>query len=84
VVSLGSASSTLWVTVLPAGISRRLPDGELLHVYLSRGIVEVETIGRLQPGDSLRLSDSAQLRLSALTEVEVLVWEMAGDEGERR
>jgi hypothetical protein len=48
-----------------------LPDGELLHVYLSRGIVEVETIGRLQPGDSLRLSGVAQLRLSALTEAEV-------------
>jgi quercetin 2,3-dioxygenase len=84
VVSLGSASSTLWVTVLPAGTSRRLPDGDLLHVYLSRGIVEVETIGRLEPGDSLRLSGSAQLRLSAITEAEVLVWEMASEDGNRR
>ena len=56
VVSLGSASSTLWVSVLPTGISRRLPDGDLLHVYLARGVVDVDTIGRLEPGDSLRLS----------------------------
>jgi quercetin 2,3-dioxygenase len=84
VVSLGSASSTLWVTVLPAASSRRLPDGDLLHVYLSRGNVEVETIGRLEPGDSLRLSGSAQLRLSAITEAEVLVWEMASEDGNRR
>ena len=84
VVSLGSATSTLWVAVLPAGTSRSLPDGDLLHVYLSRGIVEVETIGRLEPGDSLRLSGSAQLRLSALTEAEVLVWEMASEDGNRR
>jgi redox-sensitive bicupin YhaK (pirin superfamily) len=85
VVSLGSASSTLWVSVLPTGISRRLPDGDLLHVYLARGLVDVDTIGRLEPGDSLRLSGgAAQLRLSARAEAEVLVWEMAREEGIRR
>jgi quercetin 2,3-dioxygenase len=85
VVSLGSASSTLWVSVLPTGISRRLPDGDLLHVYLARGLVDVDTIGRLEPGDSLRLSGgAAQLRLSAPAEAEVLVWEMAREEGIRR
>ena len=85
VVSLGSASSTLWVSVLPTGISRRLPDGDLLHVYLVRGLVDVDTIGRLEPGDSLRLSGgAAQLRLSAREEAEVLVWEMAREEGNRR
>jgi quercetin 2,3-dioxygenase len=84
VVNLGSASSTLWVTVLPAGMSRKLPDGYLLHVYLARGVVDVERIGRLEPGDSLRLSGSAQLRLSARAEAEVLVWEMARKEGNRR
>jgi quercetin 2,3-dioxygenase len=83
-VSLGSASSTLWVTVLPTGTSRRLPDGDLLHVYLARGIVDVDTIGRLELGDSLRLSGPAQLRLSARVEAEVLVWEMARKEGNRR
>jgi hypothetical protein len=84
VVSLGSASSTLWVTVLPAGPSRRLPDGDLLHVYLARGVVDMERVGRLEAGDSVRLSGSAQLRLSALAEAEVLVWEMAGEDGNRR
>jgi quercetin 2,3-dioxygenase len=85
VVSLGSASSTLSVSVLPTGISRRLPDGDLLHVYLARGLVDVDTIGRLGPGDSLRLSGgAAQLRLSAPAEAEVLVWEMAREEGIRR
>jgi hypothetical protein len=84
VVSLGSASSTLWVTVLPTGTSRSLPGADLLHVYLARGLVDVDTIGRLEPGDSLRLSGSAQLRLSAYAEAEVLVWEMAREGGNRR
>jgi len=81
VVTLGSAGSTLWVSVLPAGTSRTLPAGDLLHVYLARGVVEVETIGRLEPGDSLRLSGSAQLRLSAASEAEVLVWQMDRERG---
>ncbi len=84
VVSLGSAGSTLWVSVLPAGASSRLPQGDLLHVYLARGVVEVETIGRLEPGDSLRLSGSAQLGLAAREEAEVLVWEMALELGDAR
>ena len=83
-VSLGSASSTLWVTVLPTGISRLLPDGDRLHVYLARGVVDVEAIGRLEPGDSIRLSGLAQLELSAGAEAELLVWQMDRDGGEVR
>jgi quercetin 2,3-dioxygenase len=82
VVSLGSARSTLWVSVLPAATSRKLPDGDLLHVYLARGVVDVEAIGRLEAGDSLRLSESAQLSLFALAEAEVLVWQMDREQGE--
>jgi redox-sensitive bicupin YhaK (pirin superfamily) len=58
VVSLGSTGSTLWASVLPRGTSRNLPDGDLLHVYLTRGVLDVETIGLLESGDSLRLSGS--------------------------
>ena len=84
VVSLGGASSTLWVSVLPTGISRRLPYGDLLHVYLAGGIVDVETIGRLVAGDSLRLFGSAQLEVSARAEAELLVWQMHRERGELR
>jgi quercetin 2,3-dioxygenase len=84
VVNLGSASSTLWVSVLPTGISRRLPYGDLLHVYLAGGIVDVETIGRLVAGDSLRLFGSAQLEVSAGAEAELLVWQMDRERGELR
>ena len=76
VVSLGSAGSTLWVSVLPTGTSRRLPDGDRLHVYLARGVVDIEAIGRLEAGDSLRVSGSSQLRLAARAEAELLVWQL--------
>jgi quercetin 2,3-dioxygenase len=81
VVSLGSAGSTLWISVLALGATRTLPAGDLLHVYLARGVVDVETIGRLEAGDSLRLSESAQLRLTAQAEAELLVWQMDRDVG---
>jgi quercetin 2,3-dioxygenase len=84
VVSIGSAGSTLWVSVLPAGTSRLLPRGDLLHIYLARGAVDVETVGQVEQGDSLRLAGSAQLRLSAPLEAEVLVWEMGHEQGDAR
>jgi redox-sensitive bicupin YhaK (pirin superfamily) len=84
VVSLGSAGSTLWVSILPAETSGRLPRGDQLHVYVARGVVDVEAIGRLEHGDSLRLSGSAQLSLTAREETQVLVWEMALELGDTR
>jgi hypothetical protein len=55
-----------------------------LHVYVARGVSDVETIGRLEHGDSLRLSGSAQLSLTAREETEVLAWEMALEVGDSR
>jgi redox-sensitive bicupin YhaK (pirin superfamily) len=82
VVSLGSAGSTLWASVLPTGTSRILPGGDLLHAYLARGVVDIEAIGQLETGDSLQVSGSSQLRLAALTEAEVLVWQMDRQQGD--
>lgn len=81
VVRMGSAASTLWGSVLPAGTSRLLPEGELVHVYLARGVLNAEAIGPLEAGDSLRLSGHTQLRLTARVEAEVLVWQMDRGEG---
>jgi redox-sensitive bicupin YhaK (pirin superfamily) len=76
-VTLGSAGSTLWVTVLPPGARRTLPVGPLAHLYLARGVVRVEGLGRLVVGDSLRITGDAALAVTAEAEAEVLVWTMA-------
>ena len=39
-------------------------------------------IGRLEQGDSLRVSGLAQLKLSAYAEAEVLVWQMDSEHGD--
>jgi redox-sensitive bicupin YhaK (pirin superfamily) len=73
-VTLGSAGSTLWVTVLATGAARLLPVGALAHLFVLRGSVDLEAVGTLEAGDSLRVSGEAALRATARTEAEVLVW----------
>jgi redox-sensitive bicupin YhaK (pirin superfamily) len=75
---LNRADSTLWVTVLAPEASRTLPAAPLVHLFVARGVVEVETVGDLAAGDALRISDSDALRVTGRTEAELLAWSMAG------
>jgi len=75
-VTLGSARSTLWVTVLGAGVRRELPTGPLAHLYVARGALEAESVGPLAAGDSLAITGDAALAVTGRTEAEVLVWTM--------
>jgi redox-sensitive bicupin YhaK (pirin superfamily) len=76
-VSLGSAGSTLWVTVLDAGVRRELPTGPLAHLYLARGEVDVESVGPMAAGDALELTGEAALGVTGHVEAELLLWTMA-------
>jgi redox-sensitive bicupin YhaK (pirin superfamily) len=76
-VSLGSAGSTLWVTVLGAGVRRELPTGPLAHLYVARGEVDVESVGPMAAGDALELTGEAALDVTARAEAELLLWTMA-------
>ncbi|SDS85798.1 hypothetical protein SAMN04488543_2526 [Friedmanniella luteola] len=76
-VTVASAGSTLWVTVLAPGTSRVLPAGPLAHLFVLRGSLDLEVVGALEAGDALRVSGEAALRATAVTEAEVLVWTFA-------
>ncbi len=73
-VGIGVEAATLWVTTAVAGGRRRLPAAPRAHLYVARGEVDVEVAGRLGPGDAARISGSAQLALTAVTDTELLVW----------
>ena len=80
-VHLGSRGSTLWVTVLASGVRRVLPAGPLAHFYLARGAVELEGVGPLVAGDSVRLTGEAALGVTGRVapdheDAEVLLWTM--------
>jgi redox-sensitive bicupin YhaK (pirin superfamily) len=77
VISLGSAGSTMWVTQLARGVTRILPEDDHVHLYVAGGGVELETVGKLEAGDSVRLSGRAPLKISGTSSAEILVWTMA-------
>lgn len=76
-ISLGSKGSTLWVSRLGPGETRILPAGPYVHLYLAVGEVDLEEVGVLKAGDSVRLVDAGGLRLTGVAEAEVLVWDLA-------
>lgn len=53
-----------------------VPSGAYLHVFVTRGAVDLEGAGRLEQGDAARLTDGGQ-RVTALTDAEILIWEMS-------
>lgn len=61
---------------LPAAGAVHVPAGAYLHVFVTRGAVELEGAGRLDQGDAARLTEGGQ-RITALTDAEILIWEMS-------
>jgi len=54
----------------------QVPDAPYLHVFVARGAVTVEGVGRLDEGDAARFAGSGGQRVSADETAEVLIWEM--------
>jgi len=77
VISIGRAGSAMWVTRLAPGVARMLPEDDHLHVYVGAGGVQLEGVGELETGDSVRISGRAPLKISGRSTAEILVWTMA-------
>ena len=75
-VSLGARDCTLWATVLAPDVTRLLPAAAYAHLYLARGELQLETVGLLAAGDSVRLTGEAALSATASSEAELLVWQL--------
>jgi redox-sensitive bicupin YhaK (pirin superfamily) len=65
----------LHVRRLGAGERTAVPDGQHVYVHVVRGEVRLDG-ERLGPGDAARVTDAEDLEAVALTDAELLVWEM--------
>lgn len=74
-VTLHNRDATLYGARLQPGDAVELPSARYVHVFVARGSVTLEGSGPLAEGDAARLTDSGG-RISAVTEAEILVWEM--------
>jgi quercetin 2,3-dioxygenase len=69
------AGAMLHVRRLGAGERTAVPDGQHVYVHVVRGDVRLDG-ERLGPGDAARVTDAEDLEAVALTDAELLVWEM--------
>ncbi len=76
-IGIQQKDAALHAARLQPGHHVELPDARFVHLYVARGVVDIEGVGALDAGDSLRLTDGGGMRVRARTAAEVLVWEMA-------
>jgi redox-sensitive bicupin YhaK (pirin superfamily) len=69
------AGAMLHVRRLRPGERTAVPDGAYVYVHVVRGEVRLDG-DQLTPGDAARITDAKDLEAEALTEAELLMWEM--------
>jgi quercetin 2,3-dioxygenase len=68
--------AALHASRLEVGSSVVLPDAPFLHLFVPRGMVELEGAGVLGAGDAVRFTGVGGQRVTAIEPAEILVWEM--------
>ncbi len=75
-IRIANRSAALHVARLQPGESVELPDAPFLHLFVPRGVVDLEGAGALAPGDAVRFTGTGGQRVTASEPAEILVWEM--------
>jgi hypothetical protein len=74
---LRQREATLWAGRLSPQSEIELPDAPFLHLFVTRGAVELEGAGAISQGDAARLRSAGARRVTGAEEgSEVLAWEM--------
>ena len=78
-ISIRQRDVVLWAGRLRPGESAQVPDARFVHLFVGKGSVNLEEVGILEAGDSVRLTAAGRLQLiaDATKGAEVLIWEMA-------
>jgi hypothetical protein len=61
---------------LAAGQAVIVPDAPFVHVFVTRGQIQLEGAGPLATGDAVRLTGVGGPTITAVDDAEVLIWEM--------
>jgi quercetin 2,3-dioxygenase len=75
-IRIRNRSAAFHVARLESGETVAVPDAPFAHVYLARGLLDLEAEGLLEAGDAARLTAAGERRLTAVEPSEVLIWEM--------
>ncbi len=75
-IRIANRHAALHAARLQADASVTVPDAPWVHLFVARGMVDLEGAGVLNEGDAVRLSGVGGQRLTAVEDAEVLIWEM--------
>ena len=75
-IRIRNRSAGLHAGRLRSGDAVIVPDAPFVHLFVARGVVDLEGSGRLHEGDAVRFTGGAGHALTAVDDAEVLVWEM--------
>jgi redox-sensitive bicupin YhaK (pirin superfamily) len=75
-IRIANRSAALHAARLRPAQEVTLPEAPFLHLFVPRGSVELEGVGRLDEGDAVRLTATEGRRVTGVADAEVLVWEM--------
>jgi redox-sensitive bicupin YhaK (pirin superfamily) len=81
-IRIRNRQAALYAARLVPGQPIQLPEAPYLHLFVTRGSIELEGTGALAEGDAARFTDSGGQRISAAapdSPTEILVWEMHAD-----
>jgi quercetin 2,3-dioxygenase len=75
-IRIANRSAALHAARLRPAQEVALPEAPFLHLFVPRGSVELEGVGRLDEGDAVRLTATGGQRVTGVSDGEILVWEM--------
>lgn len=75
-ITINNRYAALHAAQLVDGDSVTVPDAPFSHLFVTRGRVDAEGAGALEPGDAVRISGGGGQQITARGEAEVLIWEM--------
>jgi redox-sensitive bicupin YhaK (pirin superfamily) len=78
-IRIRNRHAALYAARLNPGQPVQLPEAPYLHLFVTRGSVDLESTGPLAAGDAVRFTATGGQRVSASEPAEILVWEMHAD-----
>ena len=76
-ISIRQRDAVLWGGRLLPGETVSVPDARKAHVFVARGDLDFQGVGRLSAGDAVRLREAGAPLLTAGAEgAEILIWEL--------
>ncbi len=79
-IHINQDDATLWIARLTEGGTVTIPGTPFVHVFVARGTATLEAAGELAPGDAVRITDPADLRVVGdAGGAELVIWAMESE-----